>query len=315
MVHTRRELLRRTAAVSLGGVAQASPLAMFGQAPCTSFLPGVRIFFSGAWVFCADPQDKTRMLAIARDLPHVPHIVPFGAWQSGWDDRAQPRLVGNDVAHPYQVGVTGVDKPSPSMNQLFADTAKKQPFVYLLNANQDLQILPGAINVFVLSVPIPTQMILAAFFDGASVSGPSEVLAPFTSSTVGVATTHVFDYQGAGATLSFMPPSGSGATMPIQLSSGQSFASDMHFHTVTRTKDRMNHAKEMFTNLLNIVSSKSGSVGSGNFALAIPYAPTLSQGPFIPSCITTQELEMSLGVAVARTDLASCAGGSFGLGS
>ena len=66
MKYTRRSVLRSTALIGLGGAAGYGPLSLLAgckQKPvapmAANFNDGVRIFFEGTWLFCADDASPT----------------------------------------------------------------------------------------------------------------------------------------------------------------------------------------------------------------------------------------------------------------
>jgi len=326
MNRSRRSMLRDAALLSLAGAANTYPLSLLSQAkklkpktgdPCNSFsTPGVRIFFAGSWLFCSSP-DKTRIWAVARDLGSTPHNFPFGYWQANGIDKNGTSLPPNSSATPYMVGIENYTNNNSSASKLFSDTAAASPFTYLPNTANDIRFNSGAINLRIISVPIPTQIILAGFLVGAVVHGPKDVLAAInTTQVTGIATTHIFDYEGPQATLNFTPPTGSSTPGPdgptIMLNAGQDFSSDMHFHTVPKIPDGMNHAQPMFNNLLNTIVSQTSAFGSGDFSLTIPTSAKFARGPYVSKCVSTTELEIPY--AQMLSNLASCAGGAIGVG-
>ncbi len=88
MSYTRRQILRNAALASVAGVA-ASPLTLlsgchhdhkhipqYGPNNPTMFNLGVRIFLIGSWLFCADPQSSSSVLAVTADMPTPMHHFP-----------------------------------------------------------------------------------------------------------------------------------------------------------------------------------------------------------------------------------------------
>ena len=338
MLYTRRSILRNAGIVSLASSAATLPLHLFAQArrakpkdtaPCTPFPEkGVRIFFGGSWIFCADPASPTtRMLAIGRDLPawqKLPHIFPYGVWQANGIDQNKtslgPNPGGDQVGSPTSCSVTVSNYSVKYMStmSLFQDTLKKAPFVYLANGSGDIKLRTALPRLRIISVPIPTQIIPAAFEMGATISAEAGVpLAPLQGAygvINGLPTTHIFDYWGDQATLTFNPPAGSTIGIPvgptITLNASTDSSSDMHFHTVVQTQDHMDHGPAMFSNLMDIVLSQSVAFDSGDIALVSPTLSSFVPGPNVPNCISDGELE----IEPDRSDLASCSGTGIGIG-
>jgi len=338
MPYTRRDLIRDAALISATGAAAGLPFAL-GQkrhkaAPLTAanpsaFKPGVRIFFSGSWLFQLCPVDNTQttMIAVSRDMPTLPHNFPYGRWNSscGIDNGPNFLTRGN---HSYSVNVSGFTAASGvnAVNKLFDDSVKNGGFYYLshlTNQNQDLTIQPDNYSV-VITIPIPTCITLAAFQSGGSVinADPSHPGPAYSGGKppYGVATTHIFDYQGASS-LTFGND---------HLNASVDSTADYHFHTVPKSDPGFSHARSMFDNLLSLLHSGSGPYDRTLLSLSILDTSSLSAGPFVPlpPCVSLEELEMKVippckngPMAVASIEqaamvtLASCAGGSMGIGS
>jgi hypothetical protein len=331
MIYSRRSILRDAALLSLAGVASASPLSLVAQTKkpkpkprqprtppsCNSFsTSGVRIFFAGSWLFLADPTSKTpSMWAVARDMTAIPHNFPYGVWQEpGGIDHNKTTLqtpATGQQAVPYVVNVSSYSTSHTSVTELFDATILTAPFTYLTNADKDILFNARAKNLIIVSVPIPTQILPAAFLSGASVTAGTNVpLANNPKLTFkGIATTHIFEYQGPQAALAFTPPNAS----PINLTAGLDFNSDMHFHTVP--KDGMDHSVMMFVNLLNTIQSQSSAFGSGDLQIAPAAQVKFDPGPLVSKCLSTDEKdELEIPAQFTKSTLASCAGGGMALG-
>jgi len=334
MPYTRRDLIRDAALISVTAAVAAAPSA-FGKNkkrkvayPASppnpaNFNPGVRIFFVGSWLFCAGPQNTNLMWAVGRNFnfsaQKKQHIFPYGAWpKTGGIDDNSTSLPSNDTDSPYSVSVTNYRQNHKDVDDLFGAT-RAEGFTYFPNTDGDMRFNKMAQYLRIISVPIPTQIIAAAFLDEAYISYNDNVAitTPSEDDDFGIPTAHIFDYQGPQAQLNFQPPPGSlinyltDTPSSINLHSGTDYASNLHFHTVLgpKLKDWSSHPQEMFTNLLNIVPSKSAKFGSGDLTLSTP-STNLYPGDYVPITVDPSELE----TLIRSMDLAGCAGGSFGVG-
>jgi len=337
MPYTRRDLIRDAALIAATGAAAGLPFAFPKKpgnhstptlTPPKQFDSGVRIFFCGSWLFCADPKNKGYMWAICRDMSTMAHNFPYGAWDSNKGiDGNGTSLPCNTGGGLYAVSVTGFQSLSakPSVDDLFG-AASKEGLSYFPNSDGDLAINQRAGNLRIISVPIPTKMTLAAYLPGAYINhnDNAPINTPNSISTLGIPTAHIFEYiqdstSSAPASLTFQPPPGSivgspkGQPQQISLTAGLTYASDLHFHTIpcTSTNDPT-HAPRMFTNLMNVVSSKSAAFGSGDLAL-VPSTSDPNRGPYVPCSVDKYELEIKE-VATKLGNVASCAGGAVGVG-
>jgi hypothetical protein len=349
MFYTRRSIIRDAALLSVAGATGAFPFSAFGQAcpaPPTGsrpkdFASGIRIFFSGAWIFIQDPaKPTTNILAVTQDLPGATssHSFPFGIWQPDFD--ANPSLPPIHNNGPYQITVDTVTSPSPDIDTLFRATLCNDPFTYLVNNRNDLQINTNYPTVRAISIPLPTQIIPAAFLVGASLSGDGRGRlkgGPSSPRVSGLATTHIFDYQGAN---NLTLKNGQGDTL-------DTVSADMnyHFHTVPLIPADQCHAAMMFANLLKLLASNSSTFTPDD--LVYPKEPlgclNMDIGPGTPLSVSPEEAEMQdcLSGSSAKTNLkagkhaqhragtapaqpgkqgnftvklASCAGGALGVG-
>src|SRR5580658_8074417 len=80
MSYTRRRVIRDAGLMSLAGVSGFSPF--LTGCRCNTFADGIRIFFEGAWLFCAHPYDVNLLLAVTLNPitqnPTPPQIVKPG---------------------------------------------------------------------------------------------------------------------------------------------------------------------------------------------------------------------------------------------
>jgi hypothetical protein len=317
MEYNRRCVLRGAACLSMASAVSSSPFAFLasGQGVQASSRPpsfgdGVRIFFAGAWLFCPDPN-ATLMRAVAVDMPSLPHIFPYGVWQPGWLDPMMPSLNPNTSANPtstlipYAVTVTGTAAPCPDVDTLFSNAQMVSPFSYIPNINKFAAnwANPG---LRVISLPLPSRIIPAAFRTTALISdkGNKRFKKGPPTGTTGIATTHIFVYDGASS-LTFQPPN----LPPQTMSHGTSYQADYHFHTVPSFDPGFDHGPCMFENLLSLIQGMDRS--------ELAFVPTedglLEFGPGVPMTVDHFELEIPEGYRTHT--LASCASGAVGLGN
>lgn len=326
MPYSRRSVLRDAALMSIAGITGTSPILM-GCNEHKRFADGIRVFFAGAWLFCADPYNPNLMRAVsvnpAEMCPPVTdmnHIFPFGVWieEQSWDKK-QPSLPANAPSSgganlmPYSVSIVGTRKPACNVDQLFGSASASSQFTYIVNTGRVHSIDWTQCGMRVISVPLPTRIIPAAFRTSTKVCDPSGRLHPCgNSNDRGVATTHIFEYEGASS-LTFIPPYATGAqTMPH----GTDYKSDYHFHTVPDKAPTEGHDKIMFGHLMNLLK---GNTCADLKLKPGPLCPpeTVARGAAVPSSISSPELEMALATRKEcglLIDLASCGSSGVGLG-
>ncbi len=312
MAYTRRSFLYSATALSLAAVGHdaftfsTAPEKKMAASPPQNFNLGVRIFFAGSWLFCSDGSGG--MLAIAIDMPSLPHLFPYGAWDAAWVDASKPSLPTNLISAPYAVGVTGTTKPATDVNTLFTNTLPVGPFNYLPNPNlgQQLSVDGSRSGLRVVSMPIPTSIIPAAFRSGGSVSDPKHHFQQGSGTgQTGYPTTHIFVYDGA-TQLTFPSVNGSPAQ---SISAAADSSADFHFHTVPSFDPGFDHGPCMFENLMSLI------VNLDRTQLALLSNPndTVDRGSNVPTCVSQWELEIMM---INRTHtVASCAGSAAGLGA
>ncbi len=278
---SRRSVLRNAALLSLAGAASNSPFRAFAQSCSDSqpdayqFQPGIRVFFAGAWIFC--PSKTGGVLAVTTDLPGPDaHSFPYGAWTPDIDKKAS-LMIGN-----YSITVDAVNSASPNIDALFnAVCNDKDAFYFLSNDDGGLSVTTSGPKVRAISLPIPTRILPAAFITNAKVSGGGKRLQPCKSPLVpGLASTHIFDYQGASS-LKLLDGAGNQVD-----SAGQD--NNYHFHTVTPSTASGNHTTMMFAALIGLISG----LGPSPVTLAINGSLCIDRGPHTPAKVTDQELEM-----------------------
>jgi len=338
---SRRSVLRDAALLSLAGAASRLPLKALDKddCPCLPPLPGtpppdfkqgIRVFFSGAWLFCEDPNDpkRERVLAVTVDLDDDPlkatHYYPFGAWASIYGVDFNPTLAPSGTGLPYTIEVQNQSEaPCKNVDQLFTATQKTDPFVYLTNSGNTLTVTPTK-SVRAISLPMPNCIIPGAFITDGKISGNAQGHYSGSQSGCGfrLATTHVFDYwQATELTLT------DGRYYYIDNATQDT---DYHFHTVPRLPIMPGHAAAMFARLIGLIGLKATDL-----AITVPDPPCFDRGRNIPLSVSDEELEMEP-LAITRTvrkygsvmarrndrgnenetesNLASCASGGLGLG-
>jgi hypothetical protein len=327
MPYTRRSMLRDAALVSLAG----SPFALLGckkKSPAitqpTPAYAGVRVFFSGSWIFCSDGNKANPgMYAMARDMqmdpdyPNrkvVPHKFPYGIWNGGsFDDNADkllPNPVTTGTTSPYTIALSGYS-PTISVSTLFQNAYNSSSFNYLRNADSahPMTIDVSSPGLLRISLPIPTRIVPAAFLAQAvyqqASSGPSF---PPPPQSQGLATTHIFEYDQA-TLLTF-----SQGTSQITMQPDSHF----HIHTVPdephSTKD-VDHGPDMFLNMLQAIQWNQKRLSESGLSLNDPTPTDIRFGPYVladmPN-ISSEELEFKY-LHPTLTDLASCSGSGFGI--
>jgi hypothetical protein len=321
MNYTRRSVLRSTALIGLGGAAGYGPLSLLAGckqkqvAPmAANFNDGVRIFFEGTWLFCADDASPTtRMRAAAVDMLSLPHIFPYGVWSKSWVDANLPSLsqnpapIGSSTVSPYPVTVSGTAAPAPDVDTLFGNTQAATPFGYIPGTHngQRLSVDWARIGLRVISMPLPTSIIAAGFRGGTSVADQKSYFkkGPVTA-TSGVPTTHIFVYDGA-SNLTFQPPNASIQTM----NHGTGPQADYHFHTVPSFEPGFDHSPCMFENLMSLLLTMDRT----GLTIQTTQPDDVIPGPGVPGCVDHWELEIPEGTRTHTT--ASCAAPGAGLGN
>jgi hypothetical protein len=249
------------------------------------------------------------MLAIAIDMPSLPHIFPYGPWNNSWVDAAEPSLASNLINAPYQVTVVGTTGAAANVDNLFPNTQMLGPFNYLPNPNlgKPLSIDGSRSGLRVVSMPLPTRIIPAAFRTGGNVHDPNgHFHAGSATGQSGYATTHIFVYDGASQ-LTFQ--GGSYGSGPQTVNAAVDSAGDFHFHTVPSFDPGFDHGPCMFENLMSLVLNLDRTT----LALISNPNDPVDPGSNVPSCVNHWELEI---LDQGRTHtVASCAGSAVGLGT
>jgi len=337
-----------------GAVAGAPSILGCHAAPPKPKFSGVRVFFCGSWIFCSDGnKTKPGMLAIGRDMfdssGSSTHIFPFGRWQNTTVpfDHGMPRLLanprksdGNGLADPYILTIdppvaqpvsTVAGSPSP-VECIFQQTQKEVRFPYLNNykskeiyalkidthVNTPLQ-KPSGIRI--IALPIPKRIRARGLLTNATMTDKSNMnllnrptLASTTSNMDGLATTHIFEYDGASS-LTFT----AGSVTDTIYATEECI--DYHFHTVPSV-NMGDHGPAMFNNLLCLLSytspSYAGPSPAGMLSMSNPCPIMVQPGPDLPDG-GTAELDYDAVAAPCsnssiKGDLASCSGPGFGIG-
>ena len=309
MSYTRRSFLRNTALISMGST--MSTLPFLRGCKWNQFPSGIRIFFSGAWLFSDDPDTSGNMRAITVDPGGLlTHFFPYGVWdgarQAGtWDDETGRSYLGSTYTTPtapvtpHKISVAGPwTAPFANTGQLFRDANTKSRFSHIPNSSEyTFSINCNTPGVRVISLPIPTRIIPAAIRQGVDITDPKNRIPKSTCKTSdagGVATTHIFDYQNA-TSMTFAPLGG--GTGPAPTVTGQTeIAGDYHFHAVPQCfYDK--HDRDMFKALFGLIQggAPSGSQG-GPWKLDLCLAPSgatgaVTLGELLPPAVTPSELE------------------------
>jgi hypothetical protein len=348
MSYTRRAVIRDAAVLSLAGVGGFSPL--LSGCHRSRFADGIRIFFEGAWLFCAHPENNKEMLAVTVDpsvcMPPQPspssaddmtHIFPYGVWDERWDpkvgwDREDGRLKldcntnapNGSMPCLHRVAIFGNWQAGPDdVDGLFGQIVSWTQFTYLQNPGTIYQSSWAKAGVRAISLPMPTKIIPGGFRTAASINdGTGNVNLGATTGDQGVATTHIFDYPGAHS-MAFVPLTGEA----LEMGHGTGHHSDFHFHTVPNSpQPPPAHAVMMFQCLVGLLTQSSTSNPP---AIGLkdpkPCAP-IQRGIRVPDSVKSEELEM-LKVKDSRqpqdpmgyecgftTNLATCGSGGLGVG-
>jgi hypothetical protein len=322
MSYTRRAVIRDAAVLSLAGVGGFSPL--LSGCHRSRFADGIRIFFEGAWLFCAHPTDPSQMLAVTLNPSECPqplpkckqmdpnpnpknmnHIFPYGIWDERpfWDGRHENTQLADTpciptpsglclMPIPHRVYVLGRwPQPFQNVDALFVDADSRSRFTYYLNTDQPQA---RAVNwdtpeLKVISLPLPSRIIPAGFRVGADIDDnntPKMLHAHGQSAdTAGVATTHIFDYPGARSML-FVPHGGDA----VEMDRGRDFRSDFHFHTVPHSCDLSPcHDVMMFASLVGLLKL------TDNLILDPDYGDIkIERGASLPASVGDEEIEMNV---------------------
>lgn len=269
MNYPRRSFLRDSAVLSLAAALGIRP--SFAVAPaCEASAAGVRVFFAGSWLFCHDPHppssEPPTMLAVAldpsldpTDSMDLPHTFPFGKWEEPAADAADSffndthdSLAACALDTPFVLHIDNTTGGAADVNALFDQTNKVSRFIYLTaKPKQPYKVQdPGGLRV--IRLPIPANIIPAAYRTDAIISGATSVLQQSGDTTQGIATTHIFQYPNA-TSLTF-------AGTQENPDAGSNFL-DYHFHTVAHAdprqppdKDMPPHAPRMFQRLLDLLT-------------------------------------------------------------
>jgi hypothetical protein len=335
MPYTRRSVLRDAALLSLAGTASASPLSLFGQCPTPSSRPpayfnsGIRIFFSGAWLFGADLSNPGFMIAASQDMTcKTPpcHKFTYGVWPASGTVDIGPSLapIGNNGN--YKITIDHVNTPAKKADDLFGKTLANNPFLYLKNDDLRLTINTKHPTVRAISVPYPTTIIPAAFITNAAFNGNGNGRVqpgPCSPRVPGFATSHIFVYEGASS-LNFADGAGNQLDSAMQ-------DQDYHFDTVPLQPTDINHAPMMLASLLALIDNFDPT----SLALQPNSCPQYDPGPDTPTsvgfpelglplqppvCISTAKAmagraSVSLQPSLFNQTLASCASGGGGVGN
>jgi len=330
MSYTRRSVLRDAALLSLAGATGASPLSLVGQcippAPASRpsfFDAGIRIFFSGAWLFGADLHNPGNMLAVTQDMICTTspcHKFTYGVWPTSGSVDNGPSLAPIGKNGNYKITIDTVANPSKKVDALFAATLASNPFVYLKNDDLALKINTDSTKhptVRAVSVPFPTAIIPAALITNASIQGTGggrRQPSPCTPRVPGFSVSHVFVYDGAGLLNLF---NGAGDQLDSAIQN-----QDYHFHTIPLQPTDINHAPLMFANLLSLLDN----FDTTTLALQPNTCPQYDPGPDTPTSLGFPELGLSLQPPACATTqpgtihpndmyIASCASGGGGVGN
>jgi hypothetical protein len=350
MPYTRRDLLRDAALISATGVVAGSPFILGCHTKPTPPPPfsGVRVFFSGAWIFCSAPKDshaanaEPRLYAIARDMKSVPHKFPYGAWQDTRFDSCAPSLPEGQ----YRVDLDNFTATTSVCATLQSAASGRGPFRYLSNSRNEIKLDTTKCGLRIISLPVPTCILPAAYLTKASFV-PTDPQSSILSnppdgasySVQGLPTAHILEYAGAKS-LNFSSIPKDGSPIAVTIPSSQHF----HVHTIVDSTDmNTDHARGMFANLLGIfyrtelhVDPTSHQVielrkylCDCDLQLINTDATQIEVGPNVPPDITPAELEIFTPqpIPVCNTQptgilsnvypfnyhLASCSGSGFGV--
>ena len=334
MSSTRREFLRDASLLTLGSAVAARTMSsQVGPVmPCQlSYTTGVRVFFGGGWLFCADPTSMDSMLAITFDPHHEPHIFPAGPWKEpppgapqGWWNRhgATMDLSENTQLTPHVIEILGggLKKPaSPnSLTSLFDHANNETSFTYITSVNgvggpQYTVTNSSNLKLRVVRVPVPISIIPITYRMDATILDPGNLFQNLKPH--GVATMFIFQYpEGTGLKIDGKSQFASGASQPM----------DFHCHVLPKNPNPpADHSAEMFADLLGLISPNLKGA-----SLVIKGQEETVWGPCKPAKVSRAEAdqpEMPHGAQakggapevhrLTMGDLASCCSGSVGLGN
>jgi hypothetical protein len=316
MHYTRRDVLKDVGLLTAAGITGCSAKGTNSPAApvrTNYFASGVRIFFEGAWLFCGDPTQKNGGFMWALTVDAVePHYFPYGRWTPSWvqdTDKSAPQLPAYDSSKPVPTVNIKNYTASSKMNDVYTAAQKNNPFNYLPAVNGN-PYTPNLMtyNLRAVAIPIPTRIIPAGYNTGSSISDPKGHFSksPASCPSIGVATTHIFEYAGASSLSFDLDPQ-------TTVSAAKDYTGDYHFHTVPSQTSMQPKDSEMFSALLGILSPPLAS--------DITLAPggeksLLAIGPDVPFCVSPEELEIFPGLyeAVKNGNVATCGGGGVGVG-
>lgn len=346
MPYTRRDLIRDAALISATGAVAGSPFAL-GVRKKSQFV-GVRVFFCGSWIFCSNGADG--LYAIAKDIFEADgsstHFFPFGKWQKTTVpfDKSMPQLAANPAkcggaknVAPFMISIPDWSN-TLSVSTIFQQAQQDVPFAYFNNkpdatSNKcPIKLDFTACGLRVISLPIPTRICGAGYLTTATINDNSQSIlnnpSSHNQSVSGVATTHIFEYEGADC-LTFKTAD------VVDTMRAVDPISHYHFHTVPR-KNMGGHGPAMFHNLLGLLSDDKPFAQNGSsyqddrLYLNSPCPPIFQAGPSNPDggdaeldydpkatpCpddrangATANSTPMNLFLG----DLASCSGPGFGI--
>lgn len=336
MPYTRRKLLRDSALASLAGAASSSlPFFIDGCKHSQNHVPqygpnndpkfplGIRVFFIGAWLFCADPapgSDPKRMLALTVDMVATPHSFPYGTWRNFDKTSYLKPNPAIPARKDYAITLDAFNNAASDIDTLFSVAASNCAFTYLINPNKLIPNL-SAIGIRVISMPIPTRIVTSDFIPKSTITGDATQLVHGSGicgaagDTCGIAAAHIFDYQGASKlsldTALLIDGQGDGTEL-------QDKSANFHFHTVPPVGIGTDHSICMFYNLLSLIN------GFDHNLITVQYPDTTDsaiEGPYVPLCVGDPELDIPNGPPSDMTpsnlytaNTASCAAGGFGVG-
>lgn len=309
---SRRSVLRHAALLSLASAAGRSPLKALGQGrpsrprqtPPPDFPPGIRVFFSGAWLFCPD-SDSDRILAVTHEMQDSDcqgditpcHRFPFGPWQDPDGMDFNPSLQPIWGGKPDRIEIADSVTKCTGIDDLFRNVTQGSPLIYLENkprnpsaTKPDLSVDLTLPTVRAISLPIPTRVVPATFLTNGTLNGDGNgrlnQQAAAQLKAQGIPTTHIFEYREASF---FLLKDG----RSNYLDSAE-VGTDYHFHTVPIVPATSEHAIAMFRNLLLLVKSDSGTFTPDYLELNRPDGGRwcLDRGPDAPESVSDEELEM-----------------------
>jgi hypothetical protein len=232
------------------------------------------------------------MRAVTRDIATELHFFSYGRWDSNWNEAADGNLpqlpeYTNTTVPPPAVTVTDFSSPT-AINTVFSDAQRDSPFTYLRANKQKYAIKWDTPGIRVVSMPIPTRIIPAGYNTSARINDPNGRCQkyPGTCKDIGVATTHIFEYENAGSLTFGLDPNNT-------LTQAQDSTADYHFHTVPMpqgTSADPNAASLMFQAMLQLIDKDFPDT---DITLTPPtLGNPIEMGPNVPNCVEPQELEI-----------------------